>query len=303
MNEIIQFKQFEDTNVKVLRDNNNDLWFEIYSTGMALGHVKKNAIGCCYPRKERIEENLKNAEIQPCVRNGHSWINESQLYDFMLEARTDKCRVFRKWVVNEVLPSLRKTGTYTVSNYKPYAYINKTFHGRPVLTTADIVNIYGLKNTTLYNHLRNQLVEDRDYKLIQGNELTEYNNENPSLPHCRKSVFVVFNTGLSRIVSFYNLDKTKIPLFMTEHKGYVVSCGVRQLMEYVRREIKGVEALTYLIESDESPCNLENYRKTLVDKLSSINWWKADVSHIKLGIQQITVPQLQSIHKGEYGIK
>lgn len=34
------------------------------------------------------------------------------LYDFMLEARTEKCKAFRKWVTEEVIPQIRKTGGY-----------------------------------------------------------------------------------------------------------------------------------------------------------------------------------------------
>ena len=124
--------QFEGNNVNVIWDENGDPLFEVYSTGMALEQVKKNAVGVCYPRRDRIDENLKKAEITPCVRNGHSYLNESQLYDFMLEARTDKCRKFRKWVTNEVLPSIRKTGNYSVSSDSqhsqlPYTYIEKTY--------------------------------------------------------------------------------------------------------------------------------------------------------------------------------
>ena len=89
---------------------------------------------------------------------------------------------------------------------------------------------------------------------------------------------------------------------MTERKGYVVQANVRQLMEYVRRELKGVEALTYLIESDETPRNLETYRKILVSKLSAIQWWKTDVAGIRLGVHNIDVTELKAIHNGEIGM-
>ena len=90
---------------------------------------------------------------------------------------------------------------------------------------------------------------------------------------------------------------------MTEGRGYVVQACVRSVMEYVRREIKGIEALTYLVESDDTPRNLENYRKILVQKLSAINWWKCDVSLVRLGIQSATISELTQIHKGDYGMK
>lgn len=301
MNELMNF---EGNNVEIIQDANGNPLFEVYSTGMALGHTKKNAMGVCYPRKERIDENLKNAEITPCVRNGHKYIDESQLYDFMLEARTDKCRKFRKWVTNDVLPSIRKTGAYSVATAPqlPYVYIEKTYHARPVLTTNDISNIFGVNSVTLYNFIKARLLPDRDYDLLQNETLVEYTKENSDLPRCRKSIFVIYNTGLSRIISYFNLDGSKTPKFMTEHGGYVVQAEVRKVMEYVRREIKGIEALTYLVESDETARNLEIYRKNLVKKLSAIQWWKLDVSTIKLGIHHTSGTELKAIHNGEYGI-
>lgn len=192
----------------------------------------------------------------------------------------------------------------TTSDYNCYTYIPKTYHGRPILTVNDISHLYNINTNTLHTHIKNKLVPDRDYKLLQGYEVAEYNKENSSLSnHCRKSVFVIFNTGLTRLISYYKLDESKTPSFMITHKGYVVNCGVQSLMEYIRREIKGVEALTYLLESDDSPHNLENYRKLLTNKLSAINWWKTDVENVSLDIRRITVPQLQAIHRGEYGIK
>lgn len=299
-----EIMKFENNDVEIIQDKNGEPLFEIYSTGMALGYVTV-AKGKVYPQKIRIDKIVKNAEIKPVVHGVQLFINESQLYDFMLEARTDKCRIFRKWVTNEVLPSIRKTGNYSVPKAPSlsYSYIEKTFHGRPVLTASDISNIYGINSVTLYNHIKSALMPDRDYSLLTGDELKEYNKENPQLSKCKKSLFVIYNMGLSRIISYYELDNSKTPSFMVEKRGYVVQAEVRSVMEYVRREIKGIEALTYLIESDDSPRNLENYRKILVQKLSAISWWKCDVSLVRLGIQPVTVPILTQIHNGEYGIR
>ena len=109
MNELFNF---EGNNVEVIIGKNGEPLFEIYSTGMALGHVKYNSIGKAYPRKERIDKDIRNAEIKACVQAGHSYITEEQLYDFMLECKTEKCKPFRKWVTHEVLPEIRRTGGY-----------------------------------------------------------------------------------------------------------------------------------------------------------------------------------------------
>lgn len=185
----------------------------------------------------------------------------------------------------------------------PYTYIEKTFHARPVMVANDISSIFDVNQITLYNFIKTRLVPDRDYNLLQGEMLKEYNKENFDLPNCRKSIFVIYSTGLSRIISYFDLDVRKTPNIMTDQRGYVVETGVRQVMEYVRREIKGVEALTYLIESDETPRNLETYRKILVKKLSLINWWKTDVAGIKLGVHHIDGNEISAIHKSEIGMR
>ena len=40
------------------------------------------------------------------------FINEPGLYDLILESKKPEAKVFRRWVTSEVLPSIRKTGSY-----------------------------------------------------------------------------------------------------------------------------------------------------------------------------------------------
>lgn len=132
--------KFENSDIQMIQING--IWyFELYSIGMALGQFRI-AKGKKYPAKDRIDKNAKNAEIKPVVRNAQPFITEEQLYDLMLETRTDKCRVFRKWLTNEVLPALNHEGTYTMKHEpktdKTYEYFDKTYNGVPVLTSADM---------------------------------------------------------------------------------------------------------------------------------------------------------------------
>ena len=43
-----------------------------------------------------------------------SVISESGLYALAFKSRKAKAKAFRKWVTNEVIPAIRKTGTYSV---------------------------------------------------------------------------------------------------------------------------------------------------------------------------------------------
>ena len=101
-------KVFEDTPVEIIVDSNGEPLFELYSTGMALGYVTSNG----YAYKDRINKVLKNGDIKAFSHGVKKYLTESMLYDFMLEAKTDKCKSFRKWVTNEVLPTINRTGGY-----------------------------------------------------------------------------------------------------------------------------------------------------------------------------------------------
>ncbi len=116
---------FEGNEVKIIIGENGEPLFELYSTGMALGYVESKK-GKLYARKPRIEKCIENAEISTVLHDGEKYLTEEQLYDFMLEARTEKCKPFRKWVTSEVLPTLRKTGGYVVEG-REEDFINQYF--------------------------------------------------------------------------------------------------------------------------------------------------------------------------------
>ncbi len=44
-----------------------------------------------------------------------TFITEPQLYFILMRSDKPKAKPFRQWVINEVLPSIRKTGSYTIS--------------------------------------------------------------------------------------------------------------------------------------------------------------------------------------------
>jgi prophage antirepressor-like protein len=138
-------KQFEGNGVEIIIDDNGSPLFELYSTGMALGQVKI-AKGKSYPRKDRIDENIKSADILTVVRDGQQYLTESMLYDFMLEVKTDKVKPFRKWITNDVLPTIRKTGGYVanddlfVETYLPFADDNTKLLFKTTLVTINNQN-------------------------------------------------------------------------------------------------------------------------------------------------------------------
>ena len=49
------------------------------------------------------------------------FITESGLYSLILRSNKPNAKPFRKWVTSEVLPSIRKTGSYTMALPKTYS--------------------------------------------------------------------------------------------------------------------------------------------------------------------------------------
>lgn len=134
MNELMIF---EGNEVEIILNGKEEPLFEIYSTGMALGYIKQNTInGKTYYqcRKDRVDKTIESAEIKPLVQDGLKYLTEEQLYDFMLECKTEKCKPFRKWITHEVLPKIRKTGTYSTKD----KYISEIDRAKAELSLVEV---------------------------------------------------------------------------------------------------------------------------------------------------------------------
>lgn len=79
-----------------------------------------------------VAEAIKN-EFELCKLNLHSFdtgfgikefimIDEAQLYYVLNTSRSKKAKPFRMWINKEVLPSIRKTGSYSIQQQLPKTY-------------------------------------------------------------------------------------------------------------------------------------------------------------------------------------
>lgn len=201
MNNIMKF---EGLSVSVIQIDGEPM-FELYSTGAALGYVVRGKSGKFYPNKARIDKVCENAEISAGLHGVNTYLTESQLYDFMLEARTDKCRAFRKWVTNEVLPSIRKDGMYvpqTIKREQSIIITNK-YNGLTVLTFNEIeaasgIPFYFARDYTI-KHGRRGI----DYAVLRGMELLEYKSENGIIRDNVNALTVVFKPFIHKIYEHY----------------------------------------------------------------------------------------------------
>lgn len=93
MNNIMKF---ENMDVDIIVENDEPL-FEVYSTGMALGQIVK-AKGSYYPRKARIDENIKSAEIKPVVRGGSKYLTLNDVRKLISMSHSRRRHDFIEWL-------------------------------------------------------------------------------------------------------------------------------------------------------------------------------------------------------------
>ena len=89
---------------------NNEPWF--------VGKDVAEILGYSNPSKALIdhvddEDKLNNETLSSLGQRGGWLINESGLYSLILSSKLPTAKEFKRWVTSEVLPSIRKTGTYT----------------------------------------------------------------------------------------------------------------------------------------------------------------------------------------------
>lgn len=120
MNQELKLFSYQDFKVRV-EIINNEPWFVAKDVCDILQHTnsRKAITDLCH------QEDVTNSYIgvktgkksngSDAVQNINvNLINESGLYALIFGSRLESAKKFKKWVTSEVLPSIRKTGTYSV---------------------------------------------------------------------------------------------------------------------------------------------------------------------------------------------
>lgn len=121
MNEMTIFQNPEFGQVRTIT-RNGEPWFVAVDVCRALGFKNhKDAVASHVDREDKyLFLRSENATLE-IPNRGLNIINESGLYALIFGSTLESAKRFKHWVTSEVLPSIRKTGSYTVSKYKPKA--------------------------------------------------------------------------------------------------------------------------------------------------------------------------------------
>ena len=87
----------------------NEIWFVGKDVASALGYSDTNkAIAMHIDEEDKLNDKMASSLGQ----RGGWLINESGLYSLILSSKLPTAKEFKRWVTDEVLPSIRKTGAY-----------------------------------------------------------------------------------------------------------------------------------------------------------------------------------------------
>lgn len=125
------FENEEFGQIRTLVDDNNDVWFIGKDVAKALKYTNtKKAILDHVDPEDKI---MGSRNVTPYIIDSRGrkqypvWINESGLYSLVFSSKLDKAKKFKHWITSEVIPSLRKNGSYEMKPMTEEEIVGKAF--------------------------------------------------------------------------------------------------------------------------------------------------------------------------------
>ena len=94
-------------------------WFVGKDVAMALGY--KNTKDALFKHVDSCDKIMGSQNATPSIMDNMgreqypTWINESGLYALIFGSKLESAKRFKRWVTSEVLPAIRKTGSYNLT--------------------------------------------------------------------------------------------------------------------------------------------------------------------------------------------
>lgn len=187
-------------------------WFVGKDVAQALGYAKeRNAIAAHVEDEDR-----KDAPIQGTLGGTQNMtiINESGLYSMIFGSKLESARRFKHWVTAEVLPAIRKTGSYQQRPLSIPQQIQMIAQGysdlgqqvtevqAEVTDLKDNMPLYACETEEVSNHVKRKIVD-----ILGGKQSGAYADRN-----LRSAVFSDIYSQIKReygLVSSYKSIKRK----------------------------------------------------------------------------------------------
>lgn len=204
MNKLTVFKNEQFGEVRVV-EQNGEPWFVGKDVATILGYAKPlNALATHVDE----DDSLKQGLIDSMGRTQETIIiNESGLYSLILSSKLPQAKQFKRWVTSEVLPSIRKTGSYATPKSKDERLhvMEMNARSRMAQTYLKLANVDTLSDT---------------YKTVLVSKASEVLAGEPILPlpvskhdkvYSAKEIGEIFGISANKVGRIANEHNLKIP--------------------------------------------------------------------------------------------
>ena len=114
MNEVTIFNSPQFGQIRTLTID-GEPWFVGKDVAIALGYAKsENAVGTHVDSEDKTTTLIQGTGSN--YKSNAVIINESGLYSLIMSSKLPEAKKFKRWVMSEVLPAIRKTGGYFSGN-------------------------------------------------------------------------------------------------------------------------------------------------------------------------------------------
>lgn len=202
MTELTTFTNPEFGQVRTI-DVDGSPWLVAKDVAAALGYKNsRDAIARHVDEEDKgvVKHDTPSGEQEMVV------INESGLYSLVLSSKLPKAREFKRWVTSEVLPSIRKTGSYTMPKLSKEMQALFLLDDR---TQKQEARLTALENTMTVDYSQQQTLKKAVGRVVVealgGKSAPAYND-----PHVRGKLFSECNRDVQdwfRVNSVCNVPR------------------------------------------------------------------------------------------------
>lgn len=201
MNDILVF-HYKSSEVRTV-ELNGEPWFALKDVCAVLGISNHKMTA---QRLDEDEVSLTDLTDSMGRQQETTVINESGLYNVILRSDKPEAKPFRKWVTSEVLPSIRKTGSYTMPKLSKEMQAVFLLDQRTVQQEARLT---ALENTMTVDYSQQQTLKKAVGRVVVealgGKSAPAYND-----PHVRGKLFSECNRDVQdwfRVNSVCNVPR------------------------------------------------------------------------------------------------
>lgn len=269
MNKIQVFENKEFGQVRSMTLNGSP-WFVGRDVATALGYKNsRDALA------KHVDEEDKDVAKRDTLGGEQEVIiiNESGLYSLILSSKLPAAKRFKRWVTSEVLPAIHHTGEYRVkpkASAKPalppkYEYFPKTFRGVPVMITPDIAHAVGksVKDIASLVKRSSELIDGEDYKLLTGDDIREFEKENPKLKPGHGMLYVIYRSGVEKMFGIWK-PKEGAPMLPPPEPEFIDPVNDKAYMKLVDDIEYTMHFMSMLLRRSLKKKSYEDFKKLAV---------------------------------------